>query len=255
MEKLDDLSELSNGTRKSFTLTKDGDIISLETKYGSNIDLAYNLLVFVNDVLQIPNESYFFSGGTQIIFSEAPASNSNIKVYFYSGYIGDTEFFDIDSPIEIGDNVLVKKNYEKNPQTQSKRTVRKLLASDRLKTELYKDIGLSYDSSTYRPLDVTPQKEDLIIFGEYVSKSRESLKTNISKYQSVYSGIATFVGVGTDYVTINGSENVLIGDYIDTEYTDGYKIIEVLPNKIKFDKPSTLTFVATSANSSIWRKI
>jgi hypothetical protein len=255
LEKLDDLSSLSNGIRKSFTLSKDGDIVSLETKYGSNIDLAYNLLIFVNDVLQVPNESYFFNGGTQILFSEAPTSNSNIKVYFYSGYTGDTEFFDIDSPIEIGDNVLVKKNYEKNPQTQIKRTVRRLLASDRLKTELYKDSGLSYDSSTYRPLDLIPQKEDLVIFGEYVSKSRESLSTKITKFQNVYSGIATFVGVGTDYATINGSGSVLVGDYIDTEYTDGYKVIEVLPNKVRFDRPSNLTFISTIANSSIWRKI
>lgn len=254
LEQLDDLSSFSNGTRKSFTLFKNGDIISLETNIGSNIDLAYNLLIFVNDVLQVPNQSYFFNGGTQILFSEAPAADSNIKLYFYSGYTGDTEYVDIESPIKVGDNVVVKKNYEKNPQTQLKRTVRRLLASDRLKTELYKDIGLSYDSSTYRPVDVTPQKSDLVIFGEYVSKAREKLESKISSFDLIYSEITTLVGVATNYINISDTTGVLVGDYIDTQYTEGYTITEVLPTKVKFNKPSTLNTAATTVTAYIWRK-
>jgi len=51
------------------------------------------MLVFINDVLQRPGDSYTFLGGSLLEFTEAPPLGSTIKVYFYEGFDGDSEFF------------------------------------------------------------------------------------------------------------------------------------------------------------------
>ena len=47
----------------NFSLTIDRDVTSIYTPEGSLIDLQQNLMVFINDVLQVPGEAYFFDGG------------------------------------------------------------------------------------------------------------------------------------------------------------------------------------------------
>jgi len=137
LRKLDDLSSFVNGTRKLFTFKENGQTLSLESSEGSEFDLSQNLLIFVNDILQIPNESYVFNGGTQIEFKEAPAEGSSIKLYFYEGYYGDTEYIDIIEPVKIGDKLQIIKTEKEIPETQLTRTVKRILTSDTLKTEIY----------------------------------------------------------------------------------------------------------------------
>ncbi len=252
LRKLDDLSSYVNGVRRTFNLMENGQLVSIEALPGSPIEISQTLLVFVNDVLQIPDESYFFNGGTQLIFDEAPPSGSTLKVYFYTGSEGDTIYNDIDPRIKVGDRVVVKKNIELNPRTQFSRTVKRILSSDRLKTEIYNKVGLSYNSITYRPVDLTPQSTDLIIGGEIVSKARDYLSSTGIAFTSVTAVTGTFATAYASTVGIN-TVGIQTGDYIESEYTDSYQVISISSGVIGISTSATNTGVTTST-ITVWRK-
>ena len=254
LRKLDDLGSLANGVRRTFNIKENGELLSLESTPGSNIEISQNVLVFVNDVLQIPDESYFFEGGTQIIFSEAPPEGSSVKIYFYAGSENDTSIVNIIPPIEIGDNVKVKKNLEENPQTQLKRTTKRIIASDILKTEIYSNKGLSFDSATFRPVDLTPQKRDILVGGEKISKSRESLNSKIDIFQLQVNIPGTFVGLNTDTVGID-TTSIQIGDYIESVYTEGITVTSISVGEVGLSINSTSNAGTNIVNCSIFRKL
>jgi hypothetical protein len=253
LRKLDDLTPYVNGTRKIFNLLENSQLLSLESSPGSPIDIAQNVLLFVNDVLQIPGESYSFNGGTQLILSEPPPIGSTVKVYFYTGSPGDMIFNDIDPKIKVGDSLKLKKNLEKNPQTQIRRTVKRIVSSDKLKTEIYNKKGLSYDSVTYRPVDFTPQKQDLIIGGELISKARESLSSIEVGFTSIKTATGSLSVASASTIGINTS-NINIGDYVESRYIDSYKVISIAPGVIGISTSATNQSAATLP-ISIWRKI
>ena len=43
------------------------------------------MIVFINNILQVPGDSYRFPGGSRIIFSEPPRVGDDIKIIFYKG--------------------------------------------------------------------------------------------------------------------------------------------------------------------------
>ena len=71
----DDISAFFNGIRTKFTLSVttggETEILSLKTLPGSDMDISNNIFIYINDILQVPGESYIFKG-SRIIFSEAP---------------------------------------------------------------------------------------------------------------------------------------------------------------------------------------
>ena len=268
LQKLNDLSNYVNGVKKTFTLseTVDGESqpLSLETIPGSQINLSYNLLIFLNDVLQIPGESYTFTGGSQITFTEAPPLGSNLKVYFYKGNYNDTEFVNIDPPIEPGDLLQIRKDlFESSPQQQQTRTVKRILTSKTLKTELYNKLGLSDDSSQYRSISWTPQKQDIIISGEYVNKSRYSQRSRVGILTGIGSTNGTFVGLATNIVGINTTVGIgsliTLGDYVESSYTGtGVTVSSIGSNSIGLGKTYYTSDSSAGINTitvSIWRKL
>lgn len=254
LRKLDELGSYANGSRKIFTFEENGQTLSLESTDGSDIDLSQNLLIFVNDVLQIPNDSYIFGGGTQIEFKEAPATGSSIKLYFYEGYTGDSEYIDIIEPVKIGDKVQVYKTDKATPETQSYRTVKRILSSDKLRTEIYNKKGLSENSSSFRSVSVTPQKSDLIIGGERVSKSRVSIATTYKSFQLIKSAPGSFVGVATNFIGINTSSINLL-DYVDCQFTDQLRVVSIGNSIIGLSTYSTNDTAATTLQVKVWRKL
>ena len=275
LRKLNDLSSKVNSTRKVFTLTEtvDGKIrrTSLEADPGGEIDLSYNLLVFVNDILQIPNESYVFLGGSQLEFSEPPPVGSSVKVYFYEGYPGDAPFFQAQTDVKEGDKLQIQRDiFEVPPLSQFSRTVKRIVSSDTLKTEVYTTVGLSDDSSQRRSISWTPQKSDAIIGGEYISKSRDEWSSGITSITRlslpIYSGLTTvgystnasgtFVGVNTNVIGINTNAGIgtllQIGDYIEGSYVSvGVTIVSIGSSYIDIGSPGiTTTYLGDSSYSS-----
>lgn len=233
-----------------FTLTETVNNISrrvsLESEIGSEIELAYNLLVFVNDVLQFPGRSYEFNGGSQITFAEPIPLGSTLKVYFYKGASTDSQFFTSKTKVKEGDGLQITQNiYDSPPVQQLPRTAIRIVSSDTLRTEIYENIGISDSSDQLRSISWTPQSKDLIINGEYVSKSRDEQNSEIltfsklTNYVIVGVGVTTvgistsdaiFVGVNTDVIGINTLSGigslVQIRDYVEGQYL-GYGVTVV----------------------------
>lgn len=253
LRKLDDLTSFVNGTRRTFSLRENSQLLSLESNPGSNIEISQNLLVFVNDILQIPNESYTFNGGTQITLSEAPPAGSTLRVYFYMGSDGDAILNDIDPKIKIGDNLQIKKNIEQNPVTQFSRTVKRIVSSDSLKTEIYNKKGLSYDSSTYRSVDFTPQSKDMIIGGEIISKARDSLSSKYVGFSSIATRNATFSSTNATTIGIDTS-SLQINDFVESDYTLYHTIVSIGASVIGLSTSASNTSTGTY-QVKIWRKI
>jgi hypothetical protein len=275
LRKLNDLSSKVNSVRKVFTLTEtvNGTVrrTSLEADPGGEIDISYNLLVFVNDVLQVPNESYVFLGGSQLEFSEPPSLGSSVKIYFYEGYAGDAPFTQAQTDVKEGDKLQIQRDkFEVPPLRQFSRTAKRIVSSDTLRTEVYTSVGLSNDSSQKRSISWTPQKSDAIIGGEYVSKSRDEWSSGITSItkisRTIYSGLTTvgystyasgtFVGVSTNIIGINTNAGIgtllQIGDYVEGSYVSiGVTIVSIGASYINIGSPGiTSTYLGNSSYSS-----
>lgn len=277
LRKLNDLTDKVNGIRTIFTLfetvqTPLGLVTrrtSLESDPASGIDLAYNLLVFVNDILQIPNVSYIFLGGSLLEFTEAPPVGSTIKVYFYEGFDGDSQFFQAQTDVKEGDKLQILRDiYESTPLSQKTRTANRVVSSDTLRTEVYSDRGLSDSSSQRRSIAWTPQKSDAIINGEYIFKSRDKWESGITSISRlslpIYVGIdtvgfttvadGTFSGFSTNIIGITTTAGIgtllQIGDYVEGSYVSiGVTIVSIGSSYIDIGSPSV--GISTGINAFI----
>jgi len=71
LQVVDDISPQFNGDATRFAIKFDGVRTSIKAAKGSLIDVQATLLVFINDILQVPGEAYLFPGGSTLRFSEA----------------------------------------------------------------------------------------------------------------------------------------------------------------------------------------
>jgi hypothetical protein len=201
-----DISEFFNGFRKKFTLsvTINGQrqVIGLRVPEGTNLDITNNIFIYINDVLQIPNLSYTFSG-TRVTFTEAPKPGSKCSIFYYRGSSVDVETVDPPKTIKLGDKITI----EENPKdlldiSQFDRVVKKIVASDQLETFNYYSIGINTDPTKIRPLTWKKQLQDTVISGTLYSKSRPDLQSKIEPYATVIK-------------KINPEDNVI---YVDNAY-------------------------------------
>lgn len=252
LDKLDDLSSKVDGSRKSFSLTKNGQRISLDADPEYEIDFPYNLLVFVNDVLQIPNVSYTFKGGSIITFTEGIPAGSDVRIYFYKGYIDDTFAGSSASKLKEGDILqLAKHIYGEPPVGQKERIIKEFISSDVLRTNVYSDVGISNNSSQLRSVTWTPQKADVILDGTYVSKSRSEQNCGITSISILTSSgisttLGTFVGFCTNVIGINTTVGVgslvQVGDYVEGDYVLlGVNIVSIGSSEINIGVGSSGT--------------
>lgn len=171
LQSFDPLDSFFDGVKRSFQLRISNTPTSLRTKPGSNINLKYNLLVFINDVLQIPDVSYTFNGGSVITFNEAPQKTDTSKIVFYRGTSEiDTLDVDIIEDVKIGDTLIINSEDENYQQTE--RLVSDIITSDSLNTTLYNGVGISSDESLTRPVKLCRQTSDIILNGQIVGKNR-----------------------------------------------------------------------------------
>lgn len=179
----DNVERFFNGSKKKFTLTVtqsgETEILSLKVDPTSDMDLAQNIFVYINDILQAPNQSYDFDG-SRIVFTEAPVPNSKCTILYYRG--SDLDVEQVDPPrtikegdgVQIGDNILDPKD-----RPQFERIVKKIISSNSLDTFTYDSIGINTDPTAERPLNWMKQTEDKIINGVLYSKARPDLKSRV----------------------------------------------------------------------------
>jgi hypothetical protein len=176
---LDNLDSKFNGSNKNFQISFEGRPISISKKKSSPIELEYVLLVFINDVLQIPFKDYTFTGSI-IRFNSSPRGPSTnppfggdtSKIIFYKGTpeidVIDTEI--LDSP-KIGDYLTIKSNIKN--LSQKSRIIEFIPSIDTADTNKYSDIGISEDINLLRPVEWCKQTDDLYIFGKEITKDRK----------------------------------------------------------------------------------
>jgi hypothetical protein len=198
LEVFDTLDELFDGTTKKFALYLGGVRQDIRTKKGSPLDIEANLLVFINDILQVPGQAYTFSGGSVISFTEAPRVGDNSKILFYKGTgTLDVRLVDILETIKAGDQVqLVSDQFY---ESEDERTVSFINSSDSLQTVNYRGLGISNDDTFERSLTWCRQTEDIIIDGAEVTKDRILYEPLINPTTNIIRS----VGVGSTYVFVD----------------------------------------------------
>ena len=175
-----DITDQFNGFRKRFTLKAiiNGiqQQISFKVPEGTDLDITNNIFIYLNDVLQVPGESYTYSG-SRIAFTEAPKPNSFCSIFYYRGSSLDVEEIIPIETIKIGDGVVIRENpNDPFDIDQFERVVKLIPSSDQFTTFTYDSLGISTNLDKVRPLTWSKQKHDRIINGVLFPKSRSSLK-------------------------------------------------------------------------------
>ena len=179
---IDSIRIFQDGSRTTFPLVYNSKLLSFEKNLNDQdsqlIDFDSNLIIFINGILQEPKKSYTFNGGSTFIFTSPPKSDDEVSIFFYRGSSEDSSFAETVETIKEGDNIqLIYNSLISSAQTQNIRTVSNIRSSDTLETILYSDQGI--DEINPRPLSWTKQKSDLIIEGNIISKSRDSIEPQI----------------------------------------------------------------------------
>ena len=168
---LDNIDYLFDGTKTSFPIKINGIQKTIRSAVGSLIDVQETLLVFVNDVLQVPGKGYTFAGGSYITFTEAPKVGDTTKILFYQG-TSSVDVIDVDvlETIKKGDTVTL--NDDDYFYQEDERLVYTINSTDTIDTNLYNGPGVTANESYERPVKWCRQTEDKFVNGEYVAKDR-----------------------------------------------------------------------------------
>jgi hypothetical protein len=172
LQVIDKIENLFDGVRRNFPIKINGIQSSIRSRTGSNVEIQYTLLIFLNDILQVPDVSYTFNGGSTFTFLDAPNVGDTCKILFYKG-TGNVDVLseDVLQTIKIGDLVRVTSDIAE--QNQNNRLITDIISSDLLITNPYTGAGLFEDETILRPLLWCRQTEDLIISGQEIGKDRE----------------------------------------------------------------------------------
>jgi hypothetical protein len=209
---IDPLDDLFDNVTFSFPLTVNGIQKSIRSKAGSNIDVQETLLVFINDILQVPSLGYVFEGGSFIDFTEPPKPGDKSKILFYQG-TSSVDIVDVDvlETIKVGDKITL--NDDNLFYKEDERLVTQINSVNSVGTNPYDNQGISTNQSYIRPLIWCKQTDDLFINGKEITKDRiwyEPLiypETNIIQPLSVGSTILYVESVRTFFD--NQKENAL----------------------------------------------
>ena len=202
LQVLDSLNDQFDGDRKKFSLSVAGITTSIEKSAGSSLDLDYNLLVFINGILQQPEVAYTYEGGSQITFSEAPAQGDTSKILFYQG-TPQTDLIEreTENVVKEGDSLHIHHDPSTGQSVtleQDPRTVTEVVSSDIVETNPYTGGGITQDNTLLRPVTWCRQTVDAIIDGAPVAKDREEYEGNLFPTTPILKS----VGVGTTVVYV-----------------------------------------------------
>jgi hypothetical protein len=197
LQVIDSIDSLFDGTRRIFPITIGGNQTTIRSNTLTKEEIQATLLVFINDILQVPGEGYTFSGGSTLRFSEAPKEGDKSKIIFYAGTANvDTQISDILETIKVGDTVRLIGDTRRT--IENGRLVNEIISSDILTTNLYSGPGISEDEDLLRPITWCRQTEDLVINGQQVGKDRVLYEPYIQPSTNIIAN----VGVGSTVIFV-----------------------------------------------------
>lgn len=197
MDYIDSIKSLQDGSRTRFPLYYNNQLLSFEVnpddQDSAEIDLGPVLLIFVNGIVQAHGDTYQFDGGSSFTFKFPPLPEDNIAIFFYRGTReSDSVLVNVNETIKRGDTIQLFKNplVSGITTTQDPRIVVDISSSDRLETGTYSGLGI--DETNYKPMSWTKQKFDRVLNGEFVSKSRDSIESQVYPTAKIIKTVNTF---------------------------------------------------------------
>ena len=175
----DDISSEFNSIKTVFNITTilNGERSRLTFKSNNNENIENNFFIFINDVLQQPKVAYNYIGG-RLVFNEPPMKDSKCNILYYQGSIYDVELVIPEQTLKDGDIIkLESSELDRSFSEQSERIVKRIIDANILDTFAYNQVGIT--SNKARPISWTKQKNDRLINGSFVSKSRSNQSSKI----------------------------------------------------------------------------
>jgi len=240
LDYIDSIKDLQDGSRTVYPLRYNGELLSITIDDDSDIIAENLLIIFVNGVVQKPGVNYQFEGGTVLSFTTAPSVDDDVVIYVYKGTAGVDSALstDINKTLEEGDTVqIMRSSGISTSVSQDERTVFDLTTQDRFETNVY--VGQGIDEINFKPLNVYKQKNDKIINGRIVPKTRDSIATQIYPTAKVIRNITD--GANNIYV-----DNADFFNYEDEGSPDFN--VKLIPNSIV---PTVGILSATISNNQV----
>ena len=192
-----------NGEKKTFQLKIDTVPTAIKSASGSKIDVKDVILVFINDILQVPGEAYEFLGGSLLTFTEAPKPQDSCRILFYKGTSSvDVIPRDVLESVKVGDSLQVGYDPYNNQEAslqEDDRTVSIVDSTDLVSTNPYFGPGNTNDESLVRPVIWCRQRNDKIIDGKIIGKDREIYEPKINPFAYLIQS----VGIGSTIVFVD----------------------------------------------------
>lgn len=244
---LDDFNNEFDGSKKLFTLKENGEIVNFVSAKGSPIDLNQNLLVFINDILQLPQESYIFNGGSQIEFLESPKAEDSVKVLFFKGSDVDLRDVDILPTIKVGDKLKMVDQLRtpRGVYTEDQRVVSEISSVDTVYTTQYYGTGITSDTSIVRTVEWCKQREDFYLDEVLISKSREELNSNIFPT----TGLIRPVGVASTSIFVQNA--ITLFNYYPEILPNAKQVLKIISQESKESAIATAIVSAAGTISDI----
>ena len=214
LQVIDPIDSLFDGQRTTFPIKINGEQTTIRSRKGSSIEVKANLLIFINDILQVPDASYIFNGGSIITFNEAPKVGDTSKILFYRG-TGDIDTLNVDllETVKEGDTLRINSDIERFKE--DRRLVTDVVSTDVVETNVYPGPGLTQDESFARSVIWCRQTEDKIINGEEVGKDRVLYEPLINPT----SNLIQSVSVGSTQIFVESAKTFF--DSADEYLQDG----------------------------------
>ena len=203
LEMMDKIEDLFDGSTVTFLLKKANNVVSILSGEGSKINVQDVLLIFVNDILQIPGKAYTFTGGSILTFTEAPKPVDTCKIMFYKGTAGvDVNSVPVLETVKPGDDIILgydASTGQPDYLQEDPREVTTVTATDSIVSTPYFGPGNTQDADLMRPVVWVRQTEDRIINEQEIAKDREIYEPNIQP--SAY--VIKTVGVGSTAIYVD----------------------------------------------------
>jgi hypothetical protein len=190
LQQLDPFDDLFDGVRKVFPIRFQGNRVSIISKNGSNIDVQATLLIFINGILQTPEKSYTFRGGSVLRFKEALKKEDTSNILFYRGTPNiDIRLVDLIEEVKEGDTAKIHSNLIS--QKQNVRQIEEIISTDIALTNPYSGPGLLRDETIEVPVNICRQTEDIVINGKNISKARSVYEPIINPVTNIIQNVST----------------------------------------------------------------
>ena len=239
LQLLDNVEKFIDGFRKDFPLSLEGQSFSIVAGKGSNINVQDIILVFVNQVLQVPGVGYIFDGGGTLRFTEAPRIGDEIEIIFYKGN-GDSDviFRNVVETVKVGDTLQIKNDPSRGQGIgllEEERVVDEIKATNLVGTTPYYGPGNTIDTELLRPVDWCKQTEDTLVDDIFIAKTRQLYEPVINP--SAY--LIKSVGIGSTVIYVDDVRPMFTPQNENAVALDFQNKIKFVPQESKSSAAAT----------------